>query len=66
VDYFVRVRRLLEKVEVWWILNFEIPVNSDFDGVEVDPKEIKPGRVIALDHLISIVLSDFNEAEKCE
>ena len=30
VDYFVRVRRLLEKVEVWWILNFEMPVNSDF------------------------------------
>jgi hypothetical protein len=60
IDYFVHVRQLLEKIEVWWILNFEIPSNSDFDGVEVDPKEITPGRVVALDYLISIVLSDFN------
>jgi|WetSurMetagenome_2_1015567.scaffolds.fasta_scaffold848527_2 hypothetical protein len=49
-----------KKIEVWWILNFEIPSNPDFDGVEVDPKEIMPGRVVALDHLISIVLSEVN------
>jgi hypothetical protein len=60
IDYFVHIRQLLEKIEVWWILNFEIPSNSDFDGVEVDPQEIMPGRVVALDHLISIVLSDVN------
>jgi hypothetical protein len=61
VDYFVRIRQLLEKIEVWWILNFEIPINSDFVGVEIDPQEIIPGRVVALDHLIAIVSSDSDE-----
>ena len=57
--YFLRIRELLEKIEVWWVKNVEIPVNSDFDGVDVNEKDIRPGRVIALDYVISVALTDY-------
>jgi hypothetical protein len=63
IGYFVRIRELLEKIEAWWVKNFEIPVNPDFDGIEVDDKDIQPGRVIALNHLISVALSGYLKTE---
>jgi len=64
LDYFMEIRRLLEKIEIWWIQNFEIPINSDYDGIEIKDEDIRPGPVIILDHLISIVFSDFEEKRK--
>jgi hypothetical protein len=58
IGYFVKIRELLEKIELWWVKNVEIPTNSEFNGVEVSEKDIRPGRVIALDHVISIALAD--------
>jgi hypothetical protein len=58
IEYFVRIRELLEKIEMWWIKNVVIPTNSDFDGVEVNEKDIHPGRVTALDYIVSIALAD--------
>ena len=52
IDYFLNIRRLLEKIEIWWIQNYEIPSNSDYDGIEVRDEEIRPGLVIILDYLI--------------
>jgi hypothetical protein len=63
IGYFVRIKELLEKIEVWWVKNFDIPVNPDFDGVVVEDKDIQPGRVIALNHLISVALSDYLKKE---
>lgn len=58
IDYFIRIRELLGKIELWWIKNFEIPINSSFDGIEIADSEIHPGRVIMLDYVISVVLAD--------
>jgi len=58
LDYFIRIRELLGKIELWWVRNFEIPTNPDFDGIEVDDSEIYPSRVIMLDYIISVVLAD--------
>lgn len=63
IGYFVRIKELLEKIEVLWVKNVEIPVNPEFDGGEVDDEDIQPGRVIALNHLISIALSDYLETQ---
>lgn len=63
VRYFLRIRELLEKIEVWWVKNMEVPVNPDFDGVEVDEKDILPGRVMALDYVISTALADYLNQE---
>lgn len=59
LDYFVRIRELLNKIEIWWIRNFEVLINPELDNVEIDDKDIRPGRVIALDYLISVALSDY-------
>jgi len=63
LNYFVRIRELLTKIEIWWVRNFEMLVNPEFDGVEIEDKEIHPGRVIALDYLISVALSDYLKDE---
>lgn len=63
LDYFLRIRELLEQIEVWWIRNVEIPIDPMFDSIEVDDIEIRPGRVIALDHVISVALSEYLEEE---
>ena len=37
---------LLRKIEVWWVVNVEIPCNPDFDGeTEIDEDGIVPGPV---------------------
>lgn len=59
IEYFLRMSELLKKIEVWWVKNIDIPANSDFDGVEVDEKDIEPGRVIALEYIISVVRADY-------
>tara|TARA_R110002072_G_scaffold253748_1_gene412503 strand:- start:2077 stop:2694 length:618 start_codon:yes stop_codon:yes gene_type:complete len=50
---------LLRKVEVWWIVNVEIPVDPDFDGTEeIDEAGILPGPVMNMQLLMEIALGD--------
>lgn len=50
--------RLLRKIDVWWIVNVEIPTDPDFGGREVDPDEVVPGSIMALHVLLEIALGD--------
>lgn len=61
LSYFIRIRELLEKIEMWWVREFEIPVNPDFDNVDIDEIEILPSRVIMLDYLINVVLAEYTQ-----
>ena len=45
---------LLRKIEVWWVVNFEIPTNPDFDGQEIDETDIVPGAILSLQMLIQV------------
>jgi hypothetical protein len=45
---------LLRKVEVWWVVNVEIPTNPDYDGEEIDHTGIVPGAVLSLQMLIEV------------
>lgn len=49
---------LLKKVETWWIVNVEIPVNPDMHGAEIDESGIVPGPSISLQLMIEIALGD--------
>lgn len=50
---------LLRKVEVWWIVNFEIPINNDHDGTEkVNEDAIVPGPIVSMQVLMDIALGD--------
>lgn len=58
LEYFVRIRELLGKIELWWVRNFELPVNAEFDGMEIADSDIFPGRVVMLEYIISVVIAD--------
>jgi hypothetical protein len=45
---------LLRKIEVWWVVNLEIPTNSDYDGKEIDEAGIVPGAILSLQMLIEV------------
>lgn len=51
---FPALMALLRKVEVWWIMNVEIPTNPDYDGHEIDEAGITPGALISLQMLIEV------------
>ncbi len=59
---FEELTQLLNKVEVWWVLNIEIPTNPEFDDATIDPPEVIPGRLASLHMLLQIALGDTAES----
>jgi len=57
VKILFEIRDVVEKADTWWIREVEIPINPDFDKVEVKDSDIRSGRMIILDHLISVALA---------
>ena len=49
---------LLNKIEVWWIANVEIPTNEDFADKEIDESHIVPGPIAMLQVLLDVALGD--------
>ena len=47
---------LYRKIEVWWVVNFEIPTNPDLDGKEFNENGIMPGTVMFLQLMCEIAL----------
>ena len=46
---------LVEKIELWWVLNVEVPSNEEYDGVEVKPEYVETGMKTLLEYLASVV-----------
>ncbi len=64
IHLFNEIRRLLEKIDRWWILEIEMPFNPDFDGIEFsekDKQEILSGYMIIIDYLIEIVKKELKD-----
>ncbi|HUO07339.1 MAG TPA: hypothetical protein VM008_03495 [Phycisphaerae bacterium] len=55
-ERFQEMVALMKKIDHWWIINFEIPINSDFDGKEIDEEQIMSGRLMSLLVLYDIAL----------
>jgi len=55
---FCELAELLHKIDIWWVINIEIPANPDFFGQEIDEAEIKVGSVLALKMLVDIALGE--------
>lgn len=55
---------LLRKIEVWWIVNMEIPCNPYFDGEEIDVDGIVPGSILSLEMLLEVVSGNTELLEK--
>jgi hypothetical protein len=46
---------LLSKIDRWWLSEFEIPANPDFDNAYIDPAEVRSGNMEFLSYLIRVV-----------
>lgn len=55
IERFQELVALLRKIEVWWVVNMEIPVNPDFDGKEIDEEGIVPGPVLMLQMMLEVL-----------
>lgn len=55
IERFEELVALLRKIEVWWVVNFEIPINPDFDGQKIDEEGIVPGPVLALQMMLEVM-----------
>lgn len=54
-DQFPVLVELLRKIELWWVVNVEIPTNPDYDGAEIDEQGIVPGAILSLQMLLEVV-----------
>ena len=60
---FSKITMLLDKIEKWWILNVEIPVNPDFDGENIEEDGVVPGNIMAIRLLTDIALGSEEESK---
>lgn len=59
-DDFFKMFNLFCKMERWWLLEIEVPINPDFDSVglnQLDRAEVHSGYMIILSMIIDIVTS---------
>ena len=57
-ERFIEMVALLRKIEVWWIINVEIPSDPDLEGGDIDEEEIVPGLLMGIQILLDIALGD--------
>lgn len=61
-----RMINLLKKIELWWIVNVEIPtdpnINTDIDDMDIE--HIIPGSIMIIQLLLEIALNEGEEAKK--
>ena len=63
-QHFEDVFKLLEKIEKWWLVNYEIPANPALEGQDIDIDNAVPGITSQLGILYDIVLGTPEEANK--
>lgn len=54
-ERFQELVALLKKIEVWWVVNMEIPANPDFDDQEIDEEGIVPGPVLMIQMMLEVL-----------
>ncbi|MEQ1588987.1 MAG: hypothetical protein ABL902_01370, partial [Gallionella sp.] len=55
IEKFQELVVLLKKIEVWWVVNLEIPINPDFSGKEIDEDGIVPGPVLMIQIMLEVL-----------
>lgn len=57
-DRFGDMTSLIAKVERWWIVYFEIPLNPEVANREINEDELVPGPIAGLKMMIDVALGD--------
>ncbi|WP_316762268.1 hypothetical protein [Pedobacter aquatilis] len=64
MELLEKCQQLLNKIEKWWIIEFDIPANPDFDGEQIDERDVKSGVTIFLDYLTHVANVEVKNACK--
>ena len=54
---------LLNKIEVWWVVNVEIPTHPDYCETEINEEEVVPGTVMTMQLMVDIALGPKDVSE---
>lgn len=60
-DNFKNLFYLFRKIETWWIVNIEFPINSDYIGKDIksiDKNDIMTGPMVCLKTLIDVAITE--------
>jgi hypothetical protein len=55
---------LVDKIERWWIIYFEIPLNSDLNDEDIAVDQVMPGPIMGLRILLDVALGSEEESRK--
>lgn len=64
LDLFLKIKKYLTRIENWWIVDFELTLNPEYDNKTVKKENVTSGREILLNHLLSIAFQDENYQSK--
>ncbi len=62
IGLFSKLIELTGKIGRWWVLEIEVPTNSDFDNQEVRAEDVQSGDMWFLGMLLHIATGDAEEA----
>lgn len=58
MSLFENCKQLLIKFEKHWVLEFEIPINSEFDGQDINENDISTGIISIVEYLVIIARNE--------
>lgn len=61
-EHFGTLMGLVNKIEKWWIINFEIATDPDWDGDQIDEAGVVPGSAWMMDMLTQVALGEGDQA----
>ena len=60
-ELFTEMIDLFERIDKWWILNFELAINTDIDMDQIDEDSVQSGPAYMLKVMLNIVFADDEE-----
>ena len=61
-DVFHKLTTTTHKVGVWWLINYELPIDPSYKGEEINESEIQIGTILMIQMMIAIAFG--NEPEE--
>ncbi len=62
IKLMAEIYRIVSKIERWWIREVELPINPDYDGVEVADDEITSGTMLCIQIMIQTAAGEDSTA----
>ncbi len=61
ISIFEKLQLLIIKIEKWWVINFEIPINPEYDKLQISDEDVSSGIIILMQHLASMVNAEISK-----